>query len=366
MPEQTAPNRKIEEQLTFQAEVLAQVSDAVVVIDKQRNVSYWNKAAEQLYGFSYEQAIGRNLDELYTTIWANPQDLQTSVETIAKFGVWKSEVKQRTAKGTEIYVEAAVSSLKDGTGQNNGLLAINRDITERKQAQNQVRENKELLQAIIDNSTANIYVKNRQGRFLLINRRMERLYRLDRGSAIGKNNYELFPDTPGEKIAEWEANDYQVIDTAIAMEIEERVMEADGLHTYLSVKFPLYNATGEAYAVCGLSTDITERTQAEDTRKELDRQKDEFLIIAGHELRTPLTAIKGYTQLLQRKVSSSAELETELKLLNNINHQSNRMNGLINEMLDVSRIERGQLQAKLYRKPRCGGPGTNHRRAAAS
>ena len=115
--------------------MLAQISDAVVVIDNQGCVSYWNKAAEQLYGFSYEQAIGHNLEELYTVVWPNPQDEQASLETIARFGIWKGEVKERKANGMEICVEAAVSLLKDSKGQNNGLLAIIRDVTARHQDQ---------------------------------------------------------------------------------------------------------------------------------------------------------------------------------------------------------------------------------------
>lgn len=75
------------------------------------------------------------------------------------------------------------------------------------------------------------------------------------------------------------------------------------------------------------------------------------MIIASHELRTPLTSIKGYVQLLQRKVGRYPDLVTELHLVNIIHHQSNRMNGLINEMFDVSRIESGQLRLNYSYNP---------------
>jgi two-component system, OmpR family, phosphate regulon sensor histidine kinase PhoR len=78
--------------------------------------------------------------------------------------------------------------------------------------------------------------------------------------------------------------------------------------------------------------------------KQLDQMKDEFISIAAHELRTPLTAIKGYAELLDRRLSAQGGREGDRKSLGIIRKQTERLSGLVNEMLDVSRIEGGRLQ----------------------
>ena len=78
--------------------------------------------------------------------------------------------------------------------------------------------------------------------------------------------------------------------------------------------------------------------------KQLDQMKDEFISIAAHELRTPLTAIKGYAELLDRRLSAQDGRESDRRSLGIIRRQTERLSGLVNEMLDVSRIEAGRLQ----------------------
>ena len=119
---------------------------------------------------------------------------------------------------------------------------------------------KEQLQSILDNTTAVIYVKDAAGRFLLINRQFEQLFHVKNAETVGKTDYDLFPREAADI---FRANDVRVLGTNAAIEQEEEVPQDDGIHTYLSLKFPLVNAAGHAYAVCGISTDITRRVRAE-------------------------------------------------------------------------------------------------------
>jgi PAS domain S-box-containing protein len=134
-------------------------------------------------------------------------------------------------------------------------------LMQRKRAEEALRQSEEHLQAILDNSTALIYVKDTEGKYLLINAWYSILFHLDRAGVIGKTDYDIFP----REIADvFRANDQKVLESKIALDWEEVFPHDDGLHTYLSIKFPLYNTAGEPYAVCGISTDITERKRAED------------------------------------------------------------------------------------------------------
>ena len=121
------------------------------------------------------------------------------------------------------------------------------------------------LQAILDNSTAIIYLKDREGKYLLVNRKFEDIFNIPRATAVGKTDRELFP---GYVADAFRANDRRVLKEDASLETEEIAPGAGGDHTYISVKFPLHDATGKTYGVCGISTDITERKVAEQSLKE--------------------------------------------------------------------------------------------------
>lgn len=152
------------------------------------------------------------------------------------------------------------------------------EVAERKQAQELLRESQQRLQAILDNSFAVIYLKDAQGRYLLVNRRYETLFHVQRDEVLGKTDADIFPPTMAEA---FRANDARALKSTDALTIEEIAPQDDGLHTFISVKFPLRDALGEAYGVCGISTDITERKRAEQQL----RNSHAALEFAHHRLR---------------------------------------------------------------------------------
>ncbi len=131
------------------------------------------------------------------------------------------------------------------------------------------KESEGRLQAILDNSSAVIYLKDLDGRYLLINRTYERIFNLDRHAVRGKTDMDIFPPEIAKAFIE---NDQIALQSGLACEKEEMAPREDGLHTYLSNKFPLLTADGVPYAICGISTDITKRKQAE-TALQLSEQR---------------------------------------------------------------------------------------------
>lgn len=124
-------------------------------------------------------------------------------------------------------------------------------------------ENK--LQAVIDNSNAAICVKDTEGRFILVNKWFENMFHIAGEDITGKDDYYIFPKETAHNLR---VNDQKVLWLNAPMEFEETFPDENGMHTYISMKFPLQDQKGITYAVCGISTDITERKQMEQMLKE--------------------------------------------------------------------------------------------------
>jgi PAS domain S-box-containing protein len=128
-----------------------------------------------------------------------------------------------------------------------------------------LRESKQRLQAIVDNSPAVIYLLDSQNRHILVNRSYAKLLSATPESLIGKNIYEVWATEIADAFA---ANNQQVLQGDRAIEVEEIASSAEGVHTYITIKFPLHDVNSVPNAVCGISTDITERKQIQEKIRE--------------------------------------------------------------------------------------------------
>lgn len=119
----------------FRGEILAQVSDAVITVDDEQRVTYLNAAAERQYGITVSAALGRHLHEIYRYRWLRPEDEAIATAALRERGFWRGENVHVKRSGEAIHVESSVSRLHPGDGIGSGVLAVIRDITERKKAE---------------------------------------------------------------------------------------------------------------------------------------------------------------------------------------------------------------------------------------
>ena len=161
-------------------------------------------------------------------------------------------------------------------------------------------ENKQLLQSIIDNTSNPIFIKKINGEYLLINKQFETLFKITNQEILGKSDYDFMPKITADVYAN---SDFEVMKALRELKSEETIEQSDGTHTYIAVKFPLYDIKGRIYALCGIFTDITERKKTEQSLLAADKffnmsldilaivSKDTFIKINPATL-----AILGYSE----------------------------------------------------------------------
>lgn len=239
--------------------LFAQTIEGIFFIDPQtKRILETNLAFANFLCYTPTQLIELSL---YDVVALDPQIIDDNTQNCLKEKILSlGETPYRRSDGSIVYAEVNVSTIIYNGQEVACIIAHN--VTERKQVEEALRQSQAWLQAILDNSTALIYIKNLEGEYLLVNVWFSLLFYSNRTGIKGKTDYDIFLPEIAATIRE---NDRKVLAARSPMDWEELLPhEDDGLHTYLSIKFPLYNESGEPYAICGISTDITERKRAED------------------------------------------------------------------------------------------------------
>lgn len=240
--------------------------------------------------------------------------------------------------------------VKNEKGEVIAVCATTQDITERKlvdKAMERIRIEKEeyqfRLQSILDNTPMVVFIKNTDGRYLLINQAFREMFDTTDAAVIGKTDFDF--DTP-ESARRYREADELVIFTQENVVSEEKLVRPQGEYNLLIVKFPLFDRQGKVYGVGCIATDISERErqrqqliEARLKAENAERLQEQFLANMSHEIRTPMNGIIGMTNIL-----SETSLDTQQKeFLDIIRHSSANLMGLINDILDLSKIKAGKL-----------------------
>jgi PAS domain S-box-containing protein len=183
---------------------------------------------------------------------------------------------------------------------------LRKDIAERARVQQALENSEARLHQILNNTTAMVYVKDKEGRYLFINRQCERFFHFRGREVVGRTDHDILP----EEIAHtYRSNDLLVLERNAPIEFEETAPLEDGLHTYISIKFPLHDASGVAYAVCGISTDITERKRSDEALHQRQKLAALGSLLAGvaHELNNPLSVVVARAVMLEEESYPAAQ-----------------------------------------------------------
>ena len=218
----------------------------------------------------------------------------------------------------------------------------------------ELRANQLQLQSILDNTANIVFLKDIDGRYITVNSAYENLIRLKRSEIVGRKDEDIFPKAQAVVFTQ---NDLLAIEKRSDITREEPFPQEDGLHTYLTTKFPLFDADNRISAICGIATDITDQKNEQSRLEQLvaartddllkakqaaeaaNIAKSTFLANMSHEVRTPMNGVMGMIGLAKRRMADVQGLQQ----LDKAQRSAERLLVVLNDILDLSKIEADRL-----------------------
>jgi PAS domain S-box-containing protein len=312
---------RAEERLAYQAYLLANVNDAILATDDRFVVTAWNRAAEEIHGWKAEEAIGRVVQEVIPSDFTDAQRAE-ALRSLAEEGRYRVEVSMYRRDGQQIYVEGTTVALRGEDGRITGYVSVNRDITERKWAEEEIGR---LAKFPGENPNPVLRVA-KDGTILYVNKASQPLLNVW-GCQEGQPLPDYWRKFTSDVLSSGTSEDTEV-------EVEDRI---------LSLTFaPVVEA--DYVNVYGL--DVTERERAEEERERLlaeleakNRELQSFVYTVSHDLRAPLISLDGFSSVLQKEFHDQLGGEGK-HYLERIQANVAHMDALIMDLLELSRIGR--------------------------
>jgi len=223
---------------------------------------------------------------------------------------------------------------------------LRREVAARKRTEIALQQSERRLQLVVDTVPVVLVLKDRKGRYLLVNTNFEQATGVKREQALGKVDAEIFPSSVAESIRDF---DEKIMATGRESLQQEEIPYPDGkIHTYFSRKVPLFDEEGKVTGLVLAALDISEQKAVEqelllakEAAETANRAKSLFLANISHELRTPLNAILGFSEMLGRDRQTNACQREKVGI---INRSGEHLLNMINDVLDLSKIEAGHVE----------------------
>ena len=351
-------SRRLHEHMEYQAQLLENVYDAIVATDLELRITSWNKAAEMLYGWKEEEVIGKLGREVMRTEMTSTQRTQ-AVEEIHGAKAFKLEIQQYTRDGRRITVEGSTSAIFDSQGRVIGYVSVNRDISDRKQAEQALaeanavlRESEQHLREVLNGLFTFVGLLTPDGIMVESNRAPLEAAGITLEEVKGK---------PFDQAYWWS---YSAEVQAVIRSAMERAAQGESsrFDVYAQMKdgylmpidfmiSPMLDEQGRVKYLIPSAVDISERKHAEEAiqryMRQLERSNQEleqFAFVASHDLREPLRKIEAFGKQLQERIGPVMG-ETERDYLERMMNAARRMSSMIEDLLALAGVTTG---AKPY------------------
>ena len=314
--------------------------DAIISLSAEGRVMFWNRAAETIFGYSQEEAVGREAAELIVPL-SHREEAGKLREELIQSGLSVYETVRRRKNGTLVYVSASTKALFNDTGELQGFLSIQKDVTHLR-----VLRDAKLVEAkfrdLLESTPDAIVMVNITGRIVLLNSHAEALFGYTRSELMGQPIEMLLPVRFQDVHIGHRASFFSQPRTrSMGAGLDLHARRKDGSEFPVEISLsPL--ETEEGTLVMSAIRDVTERKRFERAIQEASRLKSEFLANMSHELRTPLNAIIGFSEFLVDERPGSLNPKQK-EYLEDILNSGRHLLQLINDVLDLSKVEAGKM-----------------------
>lgn len=341
----------IEERLQLLVESIRDY--AILMLDPNGTVVTWNVGAERLKGYTAAEIIGHHFSRFYLPSEVQAGKCDQALHIAAEEGRFEDEGYRVRKDGSLFWANVTLAAMRDQDGQLIGYAKVTRDLSNRKRAEEELREGEERFRLLVESvKDYAMFTLDPAGNVTTWNSGAERMtgYSSDEVCGLHFSRFYTREDVRSGR----SQRDLDMAARDGRFEDEGFRQRKDGSRIWAKVQITsLHDPAGRLLGFAHIAQDLTEPKRAEEARvrlaqaKEAIRLRDEFLSIASHELRTPLTALELQLQTLNRRLAGADE--TARRKVNQAIHAARRLANLIDELLNVARISTGRLSLNLQK-----------------
>lgn len=269
-----SPIKGQDEVIRFQIQALSQVHDAVIATDNDNKIIYWNKGAEELYQVKLKDALGQNLNELFTYQWCHPEDEGDCQLNLQKYGKWRGENIHLTSSGLKLIVESTINILENEYKEQIGVLAVIQDITQRKKIEIELQKSEKNYRNILELARTGVIFMDNKGKIEYINHHFAQLLGLNKKNLLGTNFLELLDCNQQDKCIRYLRqikNDFRG-----SLELSFKVKK-DLIRYVMLTLNAVIDAQGQHVGYIGILMDISSRKKVEKSLVEAVKEREEVL-----------------------------------------------------------------------------------------
>ena len=330
------------------AVTLASIGDGVIATDAAGNVTFMNATAEKLTGWPSAEAINRPISKVFRVVAEDTREtikspVEEAIETGATVTVPDRSVLHNR-RGGDHAIDDSAAPIYDETGNLLGAVLVFRDITEARRARAAIEESESRFRHMADQTPAMIWMADDTKAFTYVNRTWLEFTGRTMEQELGDGwTSNVHPEDFAHVLSVYAT----AFEGRVPFEIELRLKEREGEYYWIFMRGTPRYLDGRFQGYIGAALDVTERKAAEEALGHADRRQNEFLAMLAHELRNPLAPIRNAIQIMERiGIGADRRMDHAREV---IDRQSAHLTRVIDDLLEVSRIDSGKITLRRER-----------------
>jgi PAS domain S-box-containing protein len=319
------------------------VSDyAIFLLDPEGCIQSWNRGAQRLKGYETSEVLGKHFSIFYPQEAISRGWPEHELEVARRVGRFEDEGWRLRKDGTRFWANVVITAMRDEGGNLLGFSKVTRDLTERRNTEERLRESEERFRALIDGVQDSIFMLDAQERVLTWNAGAERILGYSAGEIIGKSVSTFY--TPEDLAAGRPAENMRTATLNRRAEDRGWRVRKDGTRFWADVVVTALNdSTGQLRGFANVMRDLSDVKRMEELEQQ-GRHLTEFLAMLAHELRNPLAPIRNALGIMAMAGETNSRVNWCRDV---IDRQVLHLTRLVDDLLDVSRITRGKLRLQM-------------------